>query len=122
MGRRARVHATRAPLAMLPFDPGQLLTRTAYGLLPAEGWGPGWRGKPSSWTWEEWPLLGWTVRILSTVKCSRNVNEREGRSFHRISDSTTFLEDAACASLAPTLLRVVPVGPALALTGEHLHT
>ena len=115
------VHATPAPPAMLPFDQGQLLTRTAYGLLAAEDLELEWRGKRSSWTWEEWLLSEWIVRILLTVKCSPSVNEREGRSFHHTSDSTTFLEGVACASLAPKLRSVVPAGPALVLTGKSPH-
>ena len=108
---------------MPPSDPGLLLTRTAYGLLDAEGLGLEWRGKRSSWTWEGWLLSGWIVRALLTVKCSESVNEREGTAFHHhSSDSTTFLEGVDCAFLAPKLPSVVRAGPALVLTGETLFT
>ena len=61
------------------------------------------------------------VRVLSTVKFSHSVNEREGLAFnHVLALTIIFLEGVDCAFLVPKLLNVVPAGPAKVRTGEPL--
>ena len=61
------------------------------------------------------------VRVLSIVKFSHSVNEREGLAFHHAPALTIiFLEGVDCAFLVPKLLNVVHVGPAKVRTGEPL--
>ena len=61
------------------------------------------------------------VRVLSIVKFSHSVNEREGLDFHHASALTKiFLVGVDCAFLVPKLLNAVHVGPAKVRTGEPL--